>query len=516
MREPLVLTYDCGTQSTRAMLFNQEGDLIAKEKIKYKEPYFSLKEGYAEQHVDYYWKSIQQASKNLKEKNPKLWKDIKAVTVTTIRDVPIPLDKDLQPLRACILWLDKRKAKIGLRDLPLKARVISAIGRMDDTIEKNIKECKSNWIIENEPELWKNTYKYVQFSAYVNYLLSGKLVDSIGSMIGHFPFDYKKKEWMNPSNFKTSFFNIPQSMLYDLIEPGEVIGGITKEASELIGVPEGIPLISAGSDKGCETLGTGAVGDNTASLSFGTTATVQVTTKKYVEPFMFLPPYPSIYPNSYNPEVQIFRGYWTITWFLEQFAAQEMEQARKDGTFAEKILDKTINDIEPGSNGLIVSPFWGAGLKYPEARGAMIGFTDIHTKYHIYKAIMEGINFALMDGLKRLERKGKMDIKTLTISGGGAGSDIVCQLTADMFGLPVVRAQTHETSGLGAAICAFKGLGIYATFDEAMEKMVHHKESFIPNLDNTKIYKDIYHNIYKRHYYKLRKTYKTIKKMKSK
>ena len=106
-----------------------------------------------------------------------------------------------------------------------------------------------------------------------------------------------------------------------------------------------------------------------------------------------------------------------------------------------------------------------------------------------------------------------MDIRTLTISGGGAGSDDVCQLTADMFGLPVVRAQTYETSGLGAAICGFVGLGHYSNFDNAISKMVHHKEHFIPNLENTKIYEDIYKNIYKRHYFKLRKTYKTIKKM---
>ena len=506
MRKPLVLTFDCGTQSTRAMLFNDKGDLVAKEKVKYKEPYFSLKEGYAEQHVDFYWKSIQQASLNLKEANKDIWGDIQAVSVTTIRDVAIPLDKELKPLRPCILWLDKRKAKKGVKDLSLMTRIICAIGSMTDTMEKNIKDCKSNWIAENEPELWKNTYKYVQFSAYVNYLLSGVLVDSVGSMIGHFPFDYKNKVWMKENNFKAAVFGIPESMLYDMIEPGKVIGSITKEASELTGLPEGIPLISAGSDKGCETLGTGAIDNHTASLSFGTTATVQVTTEKYVEPFAFLPAYPSVYPNRYNPEVQIFRGYWTITWFLEQFAAQEMEQAKKEGTFAEKILDKTINEIEPGSNGLIVSPFWGAGLKYPEARGAMIGFTDIHTKYHIYKAIMEGINFALMDGLNRLERKGKMDIRTLTISGGGAGSDDVCQLTADMFGLPVVRAQTYETSGLGAAICGFVGLGHYSNFDNAISKMVHHKEHFIPNLENTKIYEDIYKNIYKRHYFKLRKT----------
>ena len=511
MRTPLVLTFDCGTQSTRAMLFDREGKLVAIQKEVYEQPYFSLREGWAEQHIDMYWQSLIAASRKLREQNPGLWGNIAAVAVTTIRDVAIPLDKDLQPLRACISWLDKRKAKAGCKDLPAKTRLICAVGKMTDTIDMNMADCKSNWLIENEPELWKNTHKYVQFSAYINYLLTGRLVDSLGSMIGHFPFDYKKKVWLEDTHYKAPIFNIPNAMLYELIEPGKLIGEISAYAAGLTGIPEGTPLFSAGSDKGCETLGTGAVDNHTASLSFGTTATVQVTTKKYVEPFMFLPAYPGIYPDSYNPEVQIFRGYWTVKWFLENFAYEECAQAKEQGIPPEKILDQKILDIEPGCNGLFVSPFWGAGLKYPEARGAMIGFSDIHTKYHIYRAIIEGINFALMDGLKRLERKGKMDIRALTISGGGAASDIVCQLTADMFGLPVVRAQTYETSGLGAAICAFVGMGEYSGFDEAIASMVHRSKTFEPNPEITAVYRKIYQNVYKGHYKKLRNIYKTIK-----
>ncbi len=515
MSKPLVLTFDCGTQSTRAMLFDEDGNLVAIKKVIYDKPYFSLKEGWAEQHIDTYWQSFIQASQELKQANLELWKDIKAVAVTTIRDVAIPLDKDLQPLRACISWLDKRKAKAGYNDLPFATRLICAIGKMRDTVNMNMADCKSNWIIENEPEIWEQTYKYVQFSTYLNYLLTDKLIDSLGSIIGHFPFDYKKKVWMPDSHYKAPIFNIPNAMLYDFVEPGAKIGEITAYAAELTGIPEGLPLISAGSDKGCETVGTGAVDNHTASLSFGTTATVQVTTQKYVEPFMFLPAYPGIYPGSYNPEVQIFRGYWTVKWFLENFAYEECEQAKAQGIVAEKILDAKILDIEPGSNGLIVSPFWGAGLKYPEAKGAMIGFSDVHTKYHIYRAILEGINFALIDGLKRLERKGDMDIKTLTISGGGAGSDIVCQLTADMFGIPVKRAQTYETSGLGAAICAFVGLGTYTGFDQAIEKMVHHSTPFEPNMEITKKYSEIYVSVYKHHYRKIRSIYKAMKSLKA-
>jgi sugar (pentulose or hexulose) kinase len=96
-KDPLILAFDCGTQSTRAMLFNKNGDLVAKCKIPF-EPYFSEKEGWAEQDADFYWEKFTEASKKLKESHPEEWKKIKAVSVTTMRDNCVCVDKEGKPL----------------------------------------------------------------------------------------------------------------------------------------------------------------------------------------------------------------------------------------------------------------------------------------------------------------------------------------------------------------------------------------------------------------------------------
>jgi sugar (pentulose or hexulose) kinase len=324
---PLALAFDCGTQSTRALLFDKQGNLIAKEKIEF-QPYYSLKPGWAEQKADIYYEKMCEASLALKKKCPNDWKDIVAVSATTIRDTCVCLDKDNKPLRDVIVWLDQRMADCK-GQIPASIMAIFALVGMKYPVEMQMAQGKCNWIRIHEPEIWKNTAKYVMLSAYINYKLCGKVIDSIASQIGHIPFDYKNKKWMGPKDMKAGMFPVEPEKRPDLVAPGEILGHITKEASELTGIPEGMPIIASGSDKGCETLGTGCIGEGIASLSFGTTATIQMTSKKYVEPQAFMPAYPAVLPDSYNGEVQIYRGFWMITWFKEQFAAKEIEQAKK-------------------------------------------------------------------------------------------------------------------------------------------------------------------------------------------
>ena len=149
----------------------------------------------------------------------------------------------------------------------------------------------------------------------------------------------------------------------------------------------------------------------------------------------------------------------------------------------------------------------------PEARGAIIGFTDHHDRKHVYRAILEGINFDLMRGLKTMESRSGIRVKQITVSGGGARSEPICQLAADMFGKPVRRVQTHEASGLGCAIAAFIGIGEFESFDKAIESMVHYKDVFVPDQAKHKKYEKIYNNIYKRIYPRLQLLYKEMRRL---
>ena len=409
MAEKIILAIDCGTQSLRALLFSEAGSLLDKSQVEYT-PYFSAKSGWAEQNPEIYWNSLCQACEQLKARSPNLFNHIAGVGVTTQRNSMINVDKNGTPLRPAVMWLDQRKAlpvfgTKGLMKLGLK------LSKMDGQVATLQAQGKCNWIMQNQPEIWDATYKYLQVSGFLNHRLTERFTDSVASQIGYIPFNYKKMRWAGNKELFAKFFPVEHEKLPEVVMPGEPLGRITLKAHEATGIQEGVPVIACGSDKGCETLGAGVIDQRMVSLSFGTTATVQTTTKRYFEPIRFMPSYPAAVPGHYNPEVEIFRGYWMITWFKNEFGYQEGLEAKEKGIAVEKVLDRYLAETEPGAMGLVVQPYWGPGLEHPCAKGAMIGFGGIHTKAHIYRAVIEGLGFALRDGFEKIESAGRKRLK---------------------------------------------------------------------------------------------------------
>jgi len=507
MMNPLVLTIDLGTQSVRVLLIDKEGTVLYEVQYKFEKPYYSTYPGWAEQKPEVYWDAICKISQQLKIDAQQIWKDIIAVTVTTIRDTCLCVDQNGKPLRDVIVWLDKREC-VPTKPVPLISMALITLVGKKDTIELQRKVSACNWIMENQPEIWKNTYKFIMISGYLNFMLTGNLVDSVANMIGHIPLNSKTRKWMGKHELNRCVFDIEVEKLTELVEPGERIGTITCEAASQTGIPEGLPLIATGSDKGCETLGLSCATPDKAAIGLGTTATIEFTIDRYMEPLPFIPAYPAVLKNHYNPEVQVYRGYWLISWFKNEFAAKEVEQAKTMGIAPEELLNARLAEIPAGCNGLVFQPYFTPGVIMPKAKGAIIGFSDIHTRIHIYRAIIEGINFALMDGLYTMERRGKVKIKKLFIAGGGSQSDEICQITANMFGLPVYRIQTHEATGLGSSIVAFVAMGVFPDVDEAITAMVHIKDEFLPDMQEHITYKKLFDEVFSKIFYKLLPLYK--------
>ncbi|MBN2688294.1 MAG: FGGY-family carbohydrate kinase, partial [Deltaproteobacteria bacterium] len=289
----------------------------------------------------------------------------------------------------------------------------------------------------------------------------------------------------------------------------------SKKASDETGIPSGIPLIASAADKACEVIGSGSLEPSIGCLSYGTTATINVTSRKYVEAIPLLPPYPSAIPDFYTIEVQIYRGFWMVSWFKKEFGYKEQQEAAANGVAPEDLLEEQIEDIPPGSMGLILQPYWSPGLKLPgpEAKGAVIGFGDVHTRGHLYRAILEGLGYALREGKERIENRTKIPITSLRVSGGGSQSRAAMQMTADIFGLPTARPHLYETSGLGAAIDAAVGVGLHSDFVSAIKAMTHVGDVFEPNMKHHEIYDNLYRDVYKKMYKRLRPFYERIREI---
>jgi len=511
----LILTIDNGTQSIRALIFDLKGNLVAKSRIEL-EAYFSNNPGWAEQNADYFWQMLAQCCQQLWQQSEVIEhgyrEKITAVTVTTQRGTVVNLDKNNNPLRPAILWLDQRLCQQN-KAMPWYWRLAFAAIGQSKVIDYFRRKSQANWLEQNEPSVWQNTEKYLLLSGFLTHKLTGQFKDSVGSIVGYLPFDYKKQNWAGRWDWKWQALPVKRSMLPNLVKPGEVLGKITVEAAEQTGLKAGTKLIASASDKACEVLGSGCISPDTASLSYGTTATINTNNSKYVEPQAFIPPYPSAIPDHFNSEVMIYRGFWMVNWFKQEFGQNEIEKAQTLGVSAESLFDQLVAQVPPGSMGLMLQPYWSPGLKNLEAKGAIIGFGDVHTRAHIYRSILEGLAYALREGKETLEKRQKRKITRLIVSGGGSQSDAALQLTADIFNLPAHRPHTFETSGLGAAINAAVGKGYFDNYQQAINAMTRIEQSFLPNKENVKLYNKLYSRVYRKMYKQLKPIYQDIKKI---
>lgn len=495
-----ILAIDSGTQSIRAVLFDKEGKEIGIEQAQY-EPYFSLSPGWAEQKTEDYWSNLCLVCKGLLSKVGIDLSEIGAVGITSQRNTVIPMDKDGNVLRAGIIWLDNRTVN-NPPPLPTIGKIAFGLMGMTEAIRYAQKNSKFLWIKENEPEIYAKTHKFVQVTGFFVKKLTGEFKDSKGMITGIWPFDYKKLDWYGSAlNFVYQTFGIRREHCVELCEPNEVIGHITKKASEETGIPEGIPVIVGAGDKQCELLGAGAIDPRTAVISFGTATAMEVITRKYInDGKMRFFIWPAAIPKTWDIEMFIFRGFWMVTWFKQEFGHREALEAEKRGVAPEVVFDEVIRNIPPGCMGLMVQPYWSPLVSDKYAKGSIIGFGDVHTRAHIYRAILEGIAFELRRMNEIVQSKTGVEIKEIRVGGGGSRSDVAVQIAADMFNLPTYRMATSEISALGAAIDAAVGVGMFSSFEDAVKSMVRTGRKFEPIAGNHKIYSELFNDVYKKNF----------------
>ena len=499
----LILAIDYGTQSVRALAYAKTGECRAKCQLAITD-YQHQEPGWAEHDVEGFWSLLAESCQGL-------WKegvspaDIAAVVVTTQRATVVNLDEHGFPLRPAIIWTDQRRAPLRNR-LPWLWRCLFALLRIRPIVDNLESETEANWLERYQPELLARTAHYLLLSGYLNYRLTGAFKDSVGSQVGYVPFDFKKQDWCGDADWKWHSMAIKRFMLPELVPVGQRLGDVSPEAALATGLPAGVPVIAGAADKACEVLGVGALENGVASISCGTTATINTTRSKYVEVVPFMPAYPAAVPRHFNTEVQVFRGFWMVSWFLEQFGERERQLAMERGVAPELLLDQLLEQTEPGAHGLVLQPFWNPvlGETGPEGRGSVIGFKDFHTRAHLYRALVEGLVFALRSGKERIERRTKTPVNRIRLSGGGAQSDHVAQIVADVLDLPVERFADCEASGRGAAMVGATAIGWYASIEVAGRAMLGDIQCTSPNPQNAERYQAIYQNTYLPLYAKLK------------
>jgi sugar (pentulose or hexulose) kinase len=518
------LALDVGTQSVRAILFDPRGTPVAMGRVPIT-PYVAPQPGWAEQDPEVWWQALGEACR-------RLWADAAAagkpgpdsvagVGLTTQRTTIVASDRDGTPLRPAIVWLDQRRAE-GLPPIGFSRGVLGggwglafrALG-VRETVARFQADAELNWIVAHEPAIARRIERYGVLSSWLTERLIGRWADSTAAQVGYLPFDFKNSRWAGRLDWKWLVAPFRRDWLPALEPPGATLGELTTSAAEHLAVPAGTRLIAAAGDKQCEAIGAGAVGPEIAGLSFGTTASIGTTHHRYLEAIPLVPPYPAAIPGAWFVELQVLRGFWMVEWFKREFGTHEVARAASLDVPPEALFEDLLAASPAGSMGLVLQPYWMPGVRYPgpEAKGAIIGFGDVHGRAHLYRAVLEGLAYALREAAERTVRRSGVTIRELRVAGGGSQSSAAVQLFADVFGIPAARPHTHEAAGLGAAIDVAFGVGLHADADTAVSEMVHVRDRFDPDPAANRVYEDLYGSVYLRMYDRLQPLYREIRRI---
>lgn len=458
MEKQYIVGIDGGSQSTKIVIFDLEGNIVGEGKENLR-PMHLAKDGVVEHPGDDLWDSLCSAAQKAMEQFGLRKNSIVGIGLGSIRCCRVLLKEDGSLAQPIINWMDKRVATPYVHDDP--------------------------------------TVKYVtSTNGYLTHRLTGEFKDNIGNHFGQWPVDYDSWEWSSDKEV-IDHYNLPKDMLVEAVKPGDILGHITKEASQKTGFPEGLPLIATTSDKAVEGLGAGLIRDTSAFVSLGTYISSMVTGVDMPKDSANYWGIMSSIPTKYAYEgYGIRRGMWTVSWFKDLLGEKISIRANYQGVSEEEYLNEQAQHVPAGSDGLMTVLDWLANPWEPYKRGMMIGFNAHHDYRYMYRSILEGIAYTMKNNVINMTTELSKEIDEVIITGGGSNSELMMQIFADVFNLPVKRNVVNGSASVGAAINVAVGLGIYDSYEEAVAKMVKVKDVFSPIPENVAIYKQLNEEVY--------------------
>ena len=461
MRGDLVIGIDSSTTATKAIAWDARGRLVAETRCS--QPLSNPKPGWFEQDVSDWTGTAAKVLKQLSRKvDPKR---IAALAISNQRESFAQFDARGNALRPGTLWLDERAAEqaAGLAARFGAERLRRISGKPAD-ITPCISRCA--WFAEKMPAMWKKTAMTAEVHGVLVHFLTGKWHTSTASADPMGLIDMARHDW---SDELIAAVGLSRAQLPKLFRPGEQVGEVTAAAAKLTGLPAGTPVIAGGGDGQCAGTGTNMFAAGRAYVNIGTACVSGSAGKTYADAQAFRT-LTAVAEEGYIYETCLRTGTFLVNWFVENLF--KVDPVRNPGIF--KTLEAEAAQAPIGANGILVMPHWSGSMTPfwdSSTRGVMLGLSSSHARGDIYRAMLEGVALeqAMMTNLA-VAASGQA-IDHYVAIGGGARSDLWCQILADASGRAVKRLDTVEASSLGAAIAAAKGAGWFKSIPEAATAM---------------------------------------------
>jgi xylulokinase len=464
-----------GTMVVKSTIFNVEGDILGLGRGEY--PIESPHPGWAEHDQELWWSETKRTIREALSQAKIPSNEIVSIGCCAQSHGPTLIDKDGNVLRKCIIWPDRRAVK------------------QSRWIKENVGERQSNqtvtapkllWIMENEPQIWKKTYKILLPKDFLVYRLTGELSSEPLDAQATGMFDQEKKDWSD--DFLKSY-KIPRDKLVELKQPWDIVGSVTEKAAEETGLAKGTPVVAGAADGPCQVYGAGLVKVGRGLDRTGTVGQLFVAVDRAVAPNASLFILPDVVRMGTGGTQTAGASY---RWFRDRFCSIEKILAEALRVDEYELMDAQVKMTNPGAGGVIFNPYLLGRGGPMNKHGWFFGITLHTSREQMMRAILEGFGFEMRRGKERNWKRLGVDCKEVWTTGGGNKSKIWRQIKADILNVAYCTTNIEETGNLGAAVIAGYGVGIYKDLVSPIESIVKVVERTEPRDQYLKIYDELY------------------------
>ena len=487
---PFVIGCDVGSQGTNAALYGADGTLVAAAYETY--PLSFPHPTWAEQDPDDWNAAVTRACRRLIQECPGGAGAIRGLSFGSQLDGMVVVDASGDPVRPAMIWMDRR-AEAQAAALAERISPDDFYRAVGANLDSSHAVFKALWVRDEEPEAWAKAARVMPPGSYVLRHVSGAFAVDHSNASSLALLDPRTRDWSARALEATG---VAAAMLPELGAGTQAVGTITRAFAEESGLDPATVVTMGCGDEMAATLGAGVFAPGEVCDVVGTAEPVcAASAEPREDPTMLVECHPHADPDAWLLENPGFVSGGNLRWWRDQFAQVERDAEAVGLGDAYDLLSTEAAHAPPGAEGLVFLPCM-QGAMAPEwngaARGVFYGLTLAHTRDHMTRAILEGSAFALRDILTAMRDAG-LDVRRLTIVGGGAKGPLWRQIKADVTGLPVRVPVSVETTATGAAILAAVGAGLHGTVADAVGAFVSYRpDVHEPDPDAAAAYEDAY------------------------
>ena len=473
-----LLGIDVGTTGTKAILFTDGGEIIAHAYRGY--PLYNEQVGASEQDPLDWWGAIVETVREVTRGN-KISEGVAAISLSTQGGTLVPVDKNGKPVRRAIVWNDIRFTEEHKKYLDEVGDASTLYRKTGWGLGRGLPLLAIRYIRDNEPEVFAACDRFLSVPSYVALKMTDRAAVDLSNAGIEELVDVREKKY---DAELLKFAGVGESSLAELVPSGQIIGRLTADAALELGLREDVVLVSGAHDQYAVSLGAGSVSAGDILIGSGTCWVVTASGNE-ADFDSGLAQSVSAVPGLWGTLRSLSTGGVCLEWLKNGVAVST------DGTPLDyDTINREVNAVRAAEDGLFFYPFKGTYGDGAFTKGAFVGLDLSHNRFHLARAVMEGVVFQvlwMMEGFKT--KPGSEGIK---LSGGASKSEVWAQMLADVSGLPVRIPEVADLACVGAAILAGFGAGLYPSCKDGYRRFKIAERVISPRADMTEKYKPIF------------------------